>query len=396
MASNDWDRAILAGLLFTVLLSQVLIYPGIASLVDALGATTQLDAAMWFLASEFMGYIALVTIWGMASDRIGKRRPLIIIGAIGGAIGYGLVPLLAVGWAVTFETLLVIRFIQGALTIGAFSLAMTMLMDLPGGHGRNMGAAGIAIGLGTGLGAPIGGLLSSVNPLAPMVAAGGFLLVVGIGTLLLTDRTPRATDSILATLDGLRRTPALALPYAFGLIDRLTAGFFALVGTLYFQAEFGLSYFETGIMLSLFFFPFAMLQYPLGMLSDRIGRTVPVLLGSSLYGLGVIGVGLAPRVELAGLAMISVGVLGALMAPATMALVTDLSPSTDRGTAMGGFNLFGSVGFLCGFLVGGTVVNRYDFLTAFFVAGGLEILLAIIAIPLFFRLRVPERVERIG
>ncbi len=396
MESNDRDRILLAGLLFTVLLSQVLIYPGIAGLVDALGAETELDASMWFLASEFMGYIALVTLWGLASDRIGRRRPLIVIGAVGGAIGYALVPLLAVGWGVTFDALLVIRFTQGALTIGAFSLAMTMLMDLPGGHGRNMGAAGIAIGLGTGLGAPLGGILSTIDPIAPMLAASGLLLLVGIGTVTVADRTPRATESIMATIGGIRRTPALVLPYAFGLIDRLTAGFFALIGTLYFQAEFGLTYFETGIMLSLFFFPFAMFQYPLGMLSDRIGRTVPVLLGSGLYGIGVIGVGIAPRVELAGLAMIAVGILGALMAPATMALVTDLAPATDRGTAMGGFNLFGSLGFLCGFLIGGTVVDRFDFLTAFLVAGGLEILVALVAIPLFIRFNIATRVERVS
>ncbi|MFW6153302.1 MAG: MFS transporter [Halobacteriota archaeon] len=394
MASNDRDRVILATLVFAVLLSQVLIYPGIAGLVAALGAETELNASMWFLASEFLGYISLVTLWGLASDRLGKRRPLILLGAIGGAIGYALVPLLAVTMDITFDALLAIRFVQGALTIGAFSLAMTMLMDLRGGHGRNMGAAGIAIGLGTGIGAPIGGVLSSIDPLAPMVVASGLLFAVGLGTAAVTDRTPASTESVLATLGGLRRTPAMALPYAFGLIDRLTAGFFALVGTLYFQAAFGLTYTETGFMLALFFFPFAMLQYPFGRLSDRIGRTIPVILGSTLYGVGVIGVGLAPMVEIAGLAMIAVGVLGALMAPATMALVTDLAPATDRGTAMGGFNLFGSIGFLAGFIVGGTVTARYDYLTAFVVAGGLEILIALVAIPLFIRLDVPSRVER--
>ena len=136
----------------------------------------------------------------------------------------------------------------------------------------------------------------------------------------------------------------------------------------------------------LFFAPFALLQYPMGALSDRIGRTVPIVAGSALYGLGVIAVGLAPSLDLARAAMVLVGVLGALVAPATMALITDIARETDRGVAMGGFNLFGSVGFLAGFLVGGTVAGAYGYEAAFLVAGGLEIAIAVVTIPAFLRL----------
>lgn len=379
--SHDRERVILAGLIFTVLLSQVLLYPGIPDLVTALGADTDVDASMWFLSAEFAGYIAFVGLWGLASDRLGRRRPLIALGAIGGAIGYGLVPALAILWAVDFTSLLAIRFIQGALTIGAFSLAMTMLMDLPGGHGRNMAAAGLAIGLGTGMGAPIGGQLTEFDPVAPMLVASVLLALVGVGTLFVPDRVERAATSVRATLVGLANRPTLLLPFAFSFIDRLTAGFFALAGTLYFRSEFGLSAGETGIVLALFFFPFAVFQYPFGIVSDRIGRTIPIVVGSGLYGVGVIAVGLAPSVATAGVALVAIGILGAAMVPATIALVNDLTPTTDRATAMSGFNLFGSIGFLTGFLVGGTAIERFDFLTAFVVAGGLEIVLAAIAIP---------------
>lgn len=392
MEPTDRDRIILVGLIFAVLLSQVLLYPGIIDLVGALGATTELDASMWFLASEFLGYIVFVGVWGILSDRTGKRRRFIVIGAVGGAIGYAIIPLLAIGWAVSFDLLVALRFVQGAFTIGAFSVAIAMLMDLPGGHGRNMGAAGIAIGLGTGLGAPIGGVLTEIDPLAPLFVASGLLFVVGGATAFASDRAPAAAASIMATLEGMIHTPSLVIPYTFGMIDRLTAGFFALVGTVYFRTDpaaggLGLSAAETGVMLSLFFFTFAVFQYPLGKLSDRIGRTIPIVIGSVLYGFGVIAVGVAPSVITVGAAMVAVGLLGALMAPATMALVTDLAPVTDRATAMGGFNLCGSVGFLLGFLVGGTVAKYFGFTTAFLVAGGLEILIALVALPVLLRLR---------
>jgi MFS family permease len=62
-----------------------------------------------------------------------------------------------------------------------------------------------------------------------------------------------------------------------------------------------------------------------------------------------------------------------------MALVTDVVPATDRGAAMGGFNVFGSLGMLSGFLVGGTVTEVYGYRAAFLSAGGLEIAIALLA-----------------
>jgi len=81
--------------------------------------------------------------------------------------------------------------------------------------------------------------------------------------------------------------------------------------------------------------------------------------------------------------MVGVGVLGALVAPATMALVTDLADESERGIAMAGFNLAGSLGFLGGFLLGGTVASSYGYGTAFLVVGGLEIAIAVVTVPLF-------------
>jgi hypothetical protein len=68
-----------------------------------------------------------------------------------------------------------------------------------------------------------------------------------------------------------------------------------------------------------------------------------------------------------------------------MALVTDLSPDDGRGTAMAGFNVFGSLGFLSGILIGGTVADEANFLAAFVVAGALETGIALLSIPAFLR-----------
>jgi MFS family permease len=146
------------------LISQVLLYPGLEELIDALGVETSLQAGMWFLVAEFTAFVLFAGVWGAISDTTGKRRRWIMLGSSGGALAY--ITLIVVApYSIPFAAILAIRVLGGAFTIGAFSLGMTMLMDLTGGSGRNMGAAGIAIGLGAALGSVIGGQLTAVNPL---------------------------------------------------------------------------------------------------------------------------------------------------------------------------------------------------------------------------------------
>jgi MFS family permease len=387
-ASADRERLLLGGVVFAVLFAQVSLYPGIDRLVTALGAAAVLGASTWFLGVELAASVAFVWVWGVVSDVRGVRVPLIRVGALAAAASYAVLALVPQAVTVPFAGALVVRALQGAATVGVLSLAMTMLMDLPGGHGRNMGAAGVAVGTGTALGAPVGGLLYGWGPFVPLAAASVLTLVVAVLTTGLADRTPTVDrrGGLAAVVGRVRTTPGLAVPYAFGFIDRLSAGVFALAGTLYFRTEFGLSPAATGAMLALFFAPFALFQYPFGALSDRVGRTVPVVVGSVGYGLGVAAVGLAPTVVVAGAAMAAVGVIGAFMSPATMALVTDLAGADERGVAMAGFNATASVGFLVGVVLGGTVAEAAGFASVFLLAGAVEVALAVVAGPAVVRL----------
>ncbi|WP_436936080.1 MFS transporter [Halovenus marina] len=405
MNATDRDRLVLASVVFAVLFGQVLLYPGIPALVDALGATpagwggdvdTILSAGKWFLTAEFLGFVLFAGLWGALSDAVGRRVPLIVAGAAVGGAGYLVLALLPALEAYPYEVVLIVRFLQGAATIGAFSLAITTLMDLSGGHGRNMGAAGLAIGFGTALGAPIGGQLYGLGALAPLYGASIVLFAAGVLAALATDRTPDHGRSLRAALSGLSARPSLAVPFAFGFVDRLTAGFFALVGTVYFQTAFGLGEAQTGLLLGAFFVPFALLQYPLGRLSDRIGRVLPVAAGSAAYGVVIVAVVYAPTVSTVAATMALVGVTGALVAPATMALVTDLAEESERGAAMGGFNVAGSLGFLSGIVGGATLAATAGFETAFLAVGLAEVLIAIVAVPVLFRLDVPVTPWRDG
>jgi len=388
------ERRRLGAVVLAVLISQVLLYPGVPDLVVALGAPAGIDAGMWFLVAEFGAFVAFAVVWGTASDALGRRAPLIVAGALGGAASY--VALAAVPeFGFGFRAALAVRVVGGALTIGAFSLAITSLMDLRGGNGRNMGAAGVAIGLGAAVGSVVGGALADVNAFYPVYAGAAVLVGSGLLAATVDDRVvadrPLGVDGEVSD-DGVgfrdvlaraRTTRGLLVPLAFGFVDRLTAGFFALVGVYYFQdpETFGLSAAAAGATLALFFVPFAVLQAPFGSLSDRVGRFLPVVVGSIAYGIVTIGVGVAPIYPLAAALMVLVGVCGALMAPATMALVTDLVEPEARGAAMGLFNVFGSLGFLAGFLIGGSATEAFGYTPAFLAVGGLELAIALALFP---------------
>lgn len=84
--------------------------------------------------------------------------------------------------------------------------------------------------------------------------------------------------------------------------------------------------------------------------------------------------------------MVTVGVLGALMAPATMALVTDIAPDTERGVH-GGVQHRRLTGVLAGIVGGGWIADRRGFQDAFAIAGGAELVLAAVALPALLALR---------
>ncbi len=385
MQSHHRERLALSAVVFSALFAQAVLYAGLPDLVQALGASADVDAGMYFLAAELAAYVAFAAVWGAVSDATGRRVPYVAAACASAAVLYvaiASVPLLGL----PFEAALAFRLLQGAAVVGALSLGMTMLMDLEGGHGRNMGAAGFAIGAGVAAGVPLGGFIYGVGTLTPLYVSASLMLVAGGLVLSVRDRAPTATGSLRRVFESLARTPYMMLPYAFGFVDRFTAGFFALVGTFYFQEAFDLSPAETGVTLAFFFVPFALLQYPFGRLSDRVGRPTPIVVGSLAYGFGIVAVGIAPSIELVQIGLFAVGVLGALVAPATMALVTDLAASDDRGAAMGGFNIAGSLGFLVGVVGGGAVASRFDYLSAFLVAGASEITIAVVSLPFFLML----------
>ncbi len=364
-------------LLFGAMFNLTLVVAGLKEfIIDELGGTL-VDATLFF-SVETLAYILFAPIWGLASDRAGRRRPFVVVGfALSAAIYafYGVVR--------SIPLLLTLRFVQGAFSVMGWSLVMAHLLDHPDRSrgGRYMGLMGASLIFGVALGAPVGGYLTRwFGARAPLTGAALLFALLAVTALLLPERPViRSQVRVRQILTALRSRPRLVLPFLFHFVDRLAVGLFVVVFPLYLDTLGASDPAVRGRYLSLFLLPFALLQFFTGKLAERTGPYPPLLVGSLLYGLVLTAVGYS-GLFLLWPVMIGLGVFAALMFPPAILLTQQLSDSSTRGSAMGGFNLAGSLGFGVGPLVGAWAYATRGFGFAFALCGAFEIALALVGL----------------
>lgn len=361
-------------LLLLSMLNLTLIVAGLKELVmDDLGGTAR-DASLFF-SIEMVAYIVFAPAWGLVSDRFGRRRVLVTVGFLACA------PLYAAYSVVdSIPALLSLRFVQGAFAVMGWSSLMAMVLDQADEkkRGRYMGLMGGALILGVSLGAPVGGYISRhLGARAPLQVSALLFLLMALASLLLREPPQHRRQAALREIGrALRDRPRLLLPWLFHFVDRYTVGFFVVLFPLYLGSLGVGDPAVRGRYLALFLLPFAFLQYFTGRLSERTGAYPPLLLGSFLYGVVLCVVGYSDLQAL-WYVMIALGVLASVMFPPTLTLTGELSDARTRGSAMGGFNLAGSLGFALGPIVGAWAQETAGFGFAFVVAGALEIVVVL-------------------
>jgi len=364
--------------------SVTLIYPVLEDFVMERFNVESVAETSLFVSANLSAYVIFALIWGGLSDRLGKRKIFIIIGFLGNAI-----LMFSLTLAPNMPVLLALRFIEGSFTVMAFSLLMTSVLDIvkKTHYGRGMGILGMGMALGNALGAPLGGRIGAIDPFFPLYFGSIMLLIgAGIAAAFLKDRELESKPASLKdALLLLREEKRIFIPFAFSFVERFTVGFFVGVFPIMLAMKYGMDSGTIGMYMAAFLIPFALLQYPLGAISDKIGRVPPLVVGSILYGITVANVGIVEPPMLAYI-MIFGGIVGALMYPPSAALAGDLADPAKRGTAMGGFNLFGSLGFAVGPFMGGLIADKYSFQASFAVAGLTVIIIALIFLPFLIRI----------
>jgi MFS family permease len=389
---EGWRTAALGAVAFLILVPVTLPVSVLRGFVlDRFGVSEV--ATSLFMSINMVGAALAAPVAGALADRFGRRRELLVGGlALDAVLLYTLTLPMPFGW------FMALRFVEGGAHITALSLllALASASARDERRGRAMGMVGAGLTLGVAVGAMAGGLLGRSDPLRPLqigagVAAAGSLLAWFL--LVETQRGERERPGARAIAAMLRRHPLLLAPLAFSFVDRFTVGFYTTTFSLYLSGVHGLSAQHIGILIFVFMLPFALLSYPFGRLSERGSPARFVLVGSLAYG---VATGFVPWVPVAALPelMLALGVASAVMFVPSLVLTTRIAPEPIRGTALGAFNAFGSLGFIAGPAVGGlvseTVAAAADWTTgyraAFAVAGASVILCVALSLPWLLRL----------
>lgn len=357
-------------LLFGAMLNLTLVVPGLKELVvDELGGEVT-DAALFFTV-EMAAYLVFAPVWGVISDRTGRRRPLIVAGFAASGVAYlGYLAVESIPW------LLALRFVQGAASIAGWSTALALVLDRADAttRPRLAGMAGASMILGVGLGAPFGGAVTSAfGARAPLTAAGALFLLQAMAALTLVEPPLREKRPRLAEIGAaLIHRPRLLIPWATYFVERFTVGLFVVVFPLYLAATTGAGPGERGRALALYLLPFAFCQLATWRLARRFGTLPTLAAGTALYGFAYAALGRLDATALAPL-LVTLGLLAAVIFPPTLWLTSEWSPAETRASSLAGFNLAGSLGFALGPMAGAWAYDLVDPRFAFDLAAGLAL-----------------------
>lgn len=320
------------------------------------------DAFGGYLLSLYGGARFLAeTPAGAISDRIPRKRALLI--------GFALmIPALALMAAVREErAYLAFAALLGVATAFIWPAAYALGADryAPAERGKVVGFLNVGQLFGFGLGALAGALLVRTSPDALFGLA-----MAAVAAALLTTRA-WVRDVARGERDGrrtpLRRALSARLLFLSALILAATVGVSSLVPAIrpYGDDVLGISFWRLTLLLLPAVAVGGALYVPAGHLSDRIGRTRPLLLAQALIVAGALTIAATASIPLAMVAAAVVFSGLVLQVPALNASVMDLAPAAHRGALIGWSVALSGLGLAIGPAIGGFVTEAVDAPAAF-------------------------------
>ena len=389
---EGWRIVVLGLVAFLTLLPVTLPVSVLRAFVQERFGVSEFETSL-FMSINMIGAVLSAPLAGALADRFGQRRKLLVLGLAADAV-----LLYALTLPLPFTAFMALRLVEGAAHIFALSLLLTLASQSQSEErrGRVMGMVGGGITLGVAVGAMVGGFVGREDPLMPLrVGAGVAVVGAAVAWRLLVDVESGDDErpSLATIVAGLRAHPLLLAPLAFAFVDRFTVGFYTTTFSLFLSGIHGFSAMHIGILIFVFMFPFAVCSYPFGRVAEKRSPVFMVCAGSLFYGVATAMVVDWPPDGLPVL-MVALGVASAVMFVPSMVLTASAAPPEARGTALGAFNAFGSLGFIVGPATGGLVSQRVaevsgweaGYRAAFAVAGASEVLCVLLTLPFLVRL----------
>jgi len=182
----------------------------------------------------------------------------------------------------------------------------------------------------------------------------------------------------------------LASIYVFNYIDRQLMAI--LIEPV--KLEFGISDTQIGLLSGVTFAVFyTVFGFPMGRLSDRVGRKPVIAFSCIAWSLMTMLCGMAGSFLTLVLARVGVAVGEAGGTAPSVAMVSDLYPANRRSTALAVLMLGSSLGAIVGLGLGGWIAQNHGWRYAFLLIGAPGIFLGLL---LLLTVRTPQRVAPLG
>lgn len=352
---------------FATMLGLGIVSPLLPIYAENLGAT-----GIWLgiVFSAFaLSRSVFMPIVGRLSDQRGRKRIL-----IAGLLAYTVVSL-AYLVAGSVYSLTLVRLIHGLASAMVVPVAMAYIGDLSqkGREGSSMGNFSISLFLGMGAGPLLGGLVNDSFGMASvfymMAGLSAFALaLVALSLPEMKQPFPLAA-SPPALLRSVLQVPGMCRIVVFTFVNAVgRGGLMVFIPIL--APMIAISPFEVGVLLSANIFLMALLQVPIGRLTDTGNKTVLILIGSVISSVSLGMIPLFHSFWPLFFVTCLIGVGGAIQQPAIMGLTVEAGRIIGMGSSLGAYNTVFGVGMILAPLIGGFFMD-YVGIDAVFYAGGL-------------------------
>lgn len=329
-------------------------------------------------------YGAATLVYGPPSDRFGRGR--IILASLLAFIV--LTALTAAAWSPS--SLLLLRLLTGLGASGVVPIALALIGDLFPfrERGRPLGWLFGAMAGGMAFGSTVGVVLEPFITwrglfLGVAVLGGVILVLLLLYRSLLKGNLAQSSASYRQVLAGylqLLREGRGQRTYGYVLLNSIFhSGVFTWLG-LYFARRYGLDEIGIGLAILGYGVPGFLFGPLIGRMADRWGRHRLLPIGLAIGGASAAALALDVRVVAAALIVTALSLGYDMTQPLLAGIVTDLGPRKGQAMGLNVFTLF--TGFGLGSLLFSSVLDL-GLGGALLLFGGLELLLSLVAIPLF-------------